>query len=252
MGRRFIDLHVFSNLSHGTSSISEIIKIASVLGFYAIGIADFNRNNIDIIKDIRKLFEENGLDMVSRVDLHHTDIEHLKRDLRYFRGKVEIIAVFCENLQVARFAARDRRVDILNFSFYDWKKNFFDVSEAKLALENNAALEINVAELLRCSTVGERIKMLKIMSENVKLALKYNLPVIFSSGAMNIFEMREPRALASVATLLGASEFDALRFVSDIPFKLIMENREKLSGKYIYPGVKFLGRVNDKHEIKKE
>lgn len=252
MGRKFVDLHVFSNLSIGSSPISEIVKMASDMGFKYIGIADFNKNNIDTIKDVKKLFNDYGLDMVSRIDLSPNNVEELKRDLRFLRNKIEIIAVFCGNLSVARFAARDGRVDILMFSYTDWKSNFFDVSEAKLAVENEAAYEINIANLIRCPNVNERIKMMRIISENIRIALKYNVPVIISSGAKNVFELREPRAMASIATLLGISEFDALRCLSDIPLNLITNNRDKLCGKLLYKGVKLLGKVGDNSEVKKK
>jgi len=252
MGRKFVDLHVFSNLSIGSSSISEIAKVASNIGFKYIGIADFNRSNINMIGEVRKVFYDYGLDMVSRVDLLSNDVEVLKKDLTFFRGKVEVIAVFCSNLSVARFAARDSRVDILLFSYSDWKKNFFDISEARLAVENEAAYEINITDLIRCSTINEMIKTLRIMSENIKIALKYGVPIIVSSGAKSIYELREPRAMASIANLLGISEFDALKCISDIPLNLITNNRDKLCGKLLYKGVRLLGKSGGNHEAEKK
>lgn len=252
MVRKYVDLHIRSNLSSGSSSIHDIIGMAVKLGFNYIGLADFNRENINQVKELKKTFSEYGVDMVSRVDLFAQNIDDLKKDLRFFRGKIEIISVFCNNLSIARFAARDRRVDVLNFLFNDWKNNFFDVSEAKLSAENNTALEINIADIIRCSYTNERIKMLKIISENIKTALKYNVPVIFSSGAKNVFEMRGPKAMASLSILFGASEFDALNFVSNFPLQLIIENREKLEGKMIYQGVRLLRGSENNGKIEKK
>jgi ribonuclease P/MRP protein subunit RPP1 len=252
MGKLFSDLHVSPDVSNRSSSISEIINMASTLGFSYIGLSIFNRHNVDMIGDFKRMFNEHGIDMVSRVDLSPQNVNDLKSDLRFYRGKVEVISVFCSNIHVARFAARDSRVDILNFSFSNWKSNFFDVSEAKLAAKGNSTLEINIADMLRCSNTGERISTLRIMSENVRLALKYGVPVIVSSGAKNVFEMRDPRAMASIMTLFGVSEFDALQFVSSNPLILIERNRMKLSGEMVCKGVRLLGRVDESGKIEKK
>jgi len=252
MGKLFVDLHVLSDISTESSSIPEIINMASMLGFNYIGLSSFNRHNIDMIGDLKKMFNEHGIDMVSRVDLYPQSVDDLKKDLRFYRGKVEVISVFCNNIHVARFAARDSRVDILNFSFLSWKSNFFDVSEAKLAAKSNSVLEINIVDILKCSNAGERIKTLRIMSENVRLALKYGVPVIVSSGARNVFEMRDPRAMASIVTLFGVSEFDALQFVSSNPLNLIERNRKKLSGEMVCKGVRLLGRVDKDGKIEEK
>lgn len=236
--RRFIDLHVFSNLSIGSSSIDEIAQMAVELGYRAVGLADFNKDNLNLIEDLRRKFSEYGLDLISRVDLNCSSPSELKRKLRFYRRKVEIISVFCRNLQIARLAARDRRVDLLNFTYKSRQFNFFDASEASLSLKGETALEINLRDLLFAGTSGERIQFFKICRENVKLAKKHGVPLVFSSGARSILEMRGPRELAAVASLLDLTEFEARETLSTIPFNIVQRNREKLNENFILPGVR--------------
>lgn len=238
--RRFVDLHVKSSLSSGKSSPSQIARMASHLGFKAIGLADFNLQNIDLLPDIRKIFESYGVDLVARADLYEQSPKLLKSALRKLRRRVEVIAVYCRNINVARLAARDRRVDLLIFSAKSWRENFFDKSEAALALSGESALEVNLIDLIRARSSSERIQAIRILSENVRMAKRYDLPVIFSSGATSIYEMRAPRELAALATLLGLTEYEARESLSKIPLELVLKNREKLSEYYIMPGVRLI------------
>lgn len=246
--RFFIDLHVKSNISTGKSTPSQIARMASHLGFKAIALADFNLKNLDVVDEIRQIFKEYRLDLVVRANIDENTPKQLKQALRKLRRKVEVIAVFCRNLNVARLAARDGRVDLICFSIKNWRKNFFDKSEALLALHGESILEVSLNPIIKAKSHGERIQAIRIFSENIRIARHYNLPIIITSGASSIYEMRAPRELAALATLLGLTEFEARESLSDIPSKLVEKNREKLSSLYIMPGVKIIkrGAINGK------
>ncbi len=62
--------------------------------------------------------------------------------------------------------------------------------------------------------------------------------MVVSSGAGTPLRMREPRALASITSLLGISEKDGLDAVSDTPRRILERNREKLGPGFVSPGVK--------------
>ena len=59
--------------------------------------------------------QNRGLDLASRVDLRPRSQNELVGLLRRLRRRFEIICVLCESKEVARQAAKDRRVDLLNF-----------------------------------------------------------------------------------------------------------------------------------------
>lgn len=240
--RFFIDLNIKSNISTGKSSPTQIAKMASHLGFKAVALSDFNLKNLDIVDDVKQIFREHGIDLITRVDINEKTPRQLKQALRKLRRKVEVIAVFCKNLNVARLAARDRRVDLLCFSVKSWRKNFFDKSEAHLAIQGESILEVNLNPIIKAKTHGERIQAIRIYSENIRIAKRYNVPIIVTSGASSIYEMRAPRELAALATLLGLTDFEAREALSNIPLNLVRKNREKLSDLYIMPGVKIVKR----------
>ncbi len=240
--RRFVDLHVKSTLSNGYSTPEQIAKMASYLGYEAIGLADFNLENIDLIDKVKRLFRNYGIDLISRINIDVDSPKELKSILRKIRRKVEIISVFCRNIDVARLAARDRRVDLLIFSVESWKQNFFDSSEAKLALNGESALEVSLMKIIKARSSSYRIKAMRILSENIRIAKKYGVPVVISSGASSILEMRAPRELAALATVFSLSELEARKSLSEVPMMIVNRNREKLSENFIMPGVKLIRR----------
>jgi RNase P/RNase MRP subunit p30 len=68
-------------------------------------------------------------------------------------------------------------------------------------------------------------------------ASREGVPIIVTSGAGKCLQMREPRALASLTSLIGMSETIGLDTVSTQPQMILERNREKFNTGYIHPGV---------------
>ena len=64
------------------------------------------------------------------------------------------------------------------------------------------------------------------------------VPVVISSGAGAPLRMREPRAIASITSLLNISEEKGLDAVSMTPQKILERNRGKLEPGFVSPGVR--------------
>jgi len=63
---------------------------------------------------------------------------------------------------------------------------------------------------------------------------------VVSSGVAEERLMRLPRDLASLAFLFGLDEAEALDAVSTNPAAIIARNREKLSSRFVAPGISVL------------
>ncbi len=178
-----------------------------------------------------------GLDIVSRVDLKPKTAGALKASLRRVRTLYVVVAVECRSKAVARQAARDHRVDVVYFP--PGSGLWFDDAEARLAAQTGCAYEINLTELLAL-IAGRDAHGLRRMAEGVWNAWRRDVPVILSTGASNRLEMREPRGLASLMTLLDIEPEDAVEMVSTNPQGIIERNRGRLSGEYVAPGVRIV------------
>jgi ribonuclease P/MRP protein subunit RPP1 len=235
MKRPFSDLHLRVN-PKDTQITQRVIAKAARLGYRQIGIpftAGIQESEVNAIKT---LCTNAGLDAFLRADYKPYNQEDLMRFLRKFRRRFEVICVICDNKEVARQAAKDRRVDLLNFPSLDYHKRFFDRAEAELASCGLAALEVDVKSLLVLEG-PPRVRLLSSLRREVAIAREFHVPVVVSSGVGEEQLMRMPRDLASLAYLFGLSETEALDAVSISPDAIVSRNREKLNSKFVAPGI---------------
>lgn len=240
--KKFVDLNINIQVEN-MELFEKIVRKASWLGYKVIGIPlppETSKEKIEQLKEIAKIF---GVDFASRVNLVPSNTSELLRSLRRLRRKFEIIAVDCRSKSVARQAAKDRRVDIVYFP-NEVKRRFFDEAEAELASQALAALEIEVMQIPILPKI-QRIQLLSRLRAEVKIAERYNIPVILSSGAPNPTLMRKPRELAALAILFDMPMEKALKSVSEIPYSILQRNREKLSPNFIAPGLRVVKRGRD-------
>jgi ribonuclease P/MRP protein subunit RPP1 len=160
--------------------------------------------------------------------------------LNRVRKTFEVVSVVCSSKLVARQAAKDRRVDLLSFDHSTRCR--FDRAEAELASGTNTSLEIDLTILL-ASWERYLARLLNELRTEVSIAHKYEIPVILSSGASNIWMLRSPHDWASVASLFDLDEEEAMRALSDTPNGLVYRNRAKLSPDFLLPGVNIVGET---------
>lgn len=231
--RRFVDLNVRD--PGDPRVLTEMLELASRLGFKGIALASKRPAPQALIDEARAL----GIDLASRIDLRPKNTNELSKILRRVRRKYEIVAIRCENKAVSRQAAKDHRVDILTFPLLKTGRSRvgLDRQGASLASKSNCAYEVSLSDLLG-SSAGERARVLVNLRRSIWNATHEGVPVVVSSGAWTPLRMREPRAIASITSLLGISENEGLDAVSVIPTKILERNREKLGPGFVSPGVK--------------
>jgi ribonuclease P/MRP protein subunit RPP1 len=234
MTRTFADLHLRVNPKD--PSTQRLIQKAAELGYRAISIPFTNEVPEAEVAAIKATCTQAGIEFVSRADFKPRNQEDLMRFLRKFRRSFEVLCIVCDDKEVARQAAKDRRVDLLNFPSLDYHKRFFDRAEAELASCSLAALEIDVKPLLVMEG-PPRVRLLSCLRREISIALEFHVPLVLSSGVGEEGLMRMPRDLASLGYLFGLDESEALDAVSTNPSGIVSRNREKLNSKFIAPGI---------------
>jgi len=217
--RRFIDF----NLNPRAGTLTEVTEHAQRLGF----------NMVTVESD--RLFDQ--VNLASRVTLKPRNPQQLLKQLRRVRFSHEVVAVICSSKTVARQAGRDHRVDVVKFPVKG--RNHLDRHQIQLMKETGSAIEIDLKHLLhdQPDTLQANIKSLTRIAA---ITRRSHIPLVLASGATTALEMREPRALASLATLIGIPEEEAIEMVSTIPLNIIERNREKLQEGYVSPSVRIL------------
>jgi ribonuclease P/MRP protein subunit RPP1 len=243
MTKVYADLHlkVDPKDQKGTQSA---LKRASVFGYNLISIPFTSNATQEEISKLKAACKDFGLDFVLRADVRPRNQNELMQLLRSLRRKFEVICVICDDKEVARQAAKDRRVDLLNFPSLDYRKRFFDRAEAELASSSMAALEVDVKPLLLLSGPA-RIRLLSSLRREVATAKEFHVPLLISSGVGEERLMRMPKDMASLGYLFGLNEESALGAVSANPSGIVLRNREKLSPSFVAPGIRVVKEGRD-------
>jgi len=243
MKRTFADLHLRLNPNE-TAVAQRVIAKAAALGYGLISVPFSPETRESEISSFRSVCNEVKVDFASRVDLVPRTRDQLMRLLRKLRRRFEVVCVACENKEVARQAAKDRRVDLLSFPSLDYRGRFFDWAEAELASSSIAALEVDVKPLLLLEG-SARVRLLSCLRREVSIAREFHVPVVVSSGVGTEVLLRKPRELAAFVSLLGSDEVSALDAVSANPLAIVLRNREKLSRGFVAPGIRVVKEGRD-------
>lgn len=238
MKKTFADLHLYLNLKDNATAVS-MMKKAVRLGYKLIAVPLSPETTVQEIVNMRETFRKYNLDLASRIDLQPKNHRELMHQLRRFRRKFELICVTCTNKIVARQAAKDRRVDLLNFPLLNFHYRFFDKQEAELASNSLAALEIDVKPLIIVEGV-RRIRLLSSLRREVAIAKKFKIPIILSSGVSTENLLRKPKEMAAMSFLFDLDDDTALKAVSLNPSSLVKRNRKKLSYRFVAPGIRVI------------
>ena len=238
MKRVYADLHFCIDVESKPCSCA--VRKAMKLG-YGLMAVPFRRFSEDSVRQTKRLCEEAGVDFASRVDLEPRTPEELLVNLRKLRRRFDVVAVLCESKVVARQAAKDRRVDLLNFPQPDFRRAIFDDAEAELASGCMAALEIDMKPLL---TLGgpARTRLLSNLRREAATAARHHIPIVISSGVSDEMHVRGPKDLAALASLFDLPNMHALNATSDNPAAIVKRNREKLGPKFVAPGIRLVKR----------
>jgi len=243
MKRAYADLHLRANVSD-SSQVSRLINKASTLGYGLVAVPLSPWTPEHQLQQVRRVCEEAAIGFASRVDLKPRTPEELLKDVRKLRRRFELIAVMCESKAVARQAAKDRRVDLLNFPQPDFRRAFFDSAEAELASACLASLEVDIRPLLTQEGAA-KIRLLSLLRKEVQTAKEFHVPIILSSGVSEELMIRRPLDLAALSFLLGLDKDAATEAVSKNPMAIVRRNREKLSPRFIAPGIRVTRRGNE-------
>ena len=243
MKRAYADLHLCANISD-SSQVSRLIIKASTLGYRLVAVPLSPRTPEHQLQQVQRVCEEVAIGFASRVDSKPRTPEELLKDVRKLRRRFELVAVMCESKAVARQAAKDRRVDLLNFPQPDFRRAFFDSAEAELASACLASLEVDIRPLLTQEGAA-RVRLISLLRKEVQTAKEFHVPIVLSSGVSEELLIRRPLDQAALSFLFDLDKDVATDAVSKNPMAIVRRNREKLSPRFIAPGIRVLRRGKD-------
>lgn len=239
---KYYDLHVHTNQSSGENSAFEMAQTAERFGWDGIAVCDHFqdmakfRQQQGAIKEARKI---SGIEIFSGTEIQPKNQNELGRLVSKIREQVQILVAHGGDYSINRAACQNPKLDILAHPELGRTDSGLDEFCFAQARENNVAIQINFREILE-GYRKPRVFILSHIAENIRLARELKAPVVACSAAQSVWDIRDPRALASIANVLGMELGDAIKTVSEIPEKIIEANKAKLSGRTPVKGVEIV------------
>jgi ribonuclease P/MRP protein subunit RPP1 len=238
---KFYDLHVHSAFSEGESTVAELASRARELGYAGICFSEYfssERRLGELRSEIARVQKEMGIRIFLGFEARNP--EELRR-LANIRREFDVLLAHGGDMDMNRAAVETAEVDVLTHP----EAGRFDCGMnhvmAKLARQNNVAIEVNMRGILM-SSGKTRSRILSNMKDNVELGKKYRMPMIVCSGAISHWEMRDPLCLSSMAEQLGLPIKVAKDTVSSVPESILNQAIERRGKDWIMPGVKVVKR----------
>lgn len=219
----FYDLNVHST-PECEDSPERLVSVAKRYGYTAIAIT--NHSNL--------WSEATGEGIISGVEIVVDKISDLKKKIRDYRSKVDVLLVHGGNPKINRAAVENSDVDVLAHP-----SRHINHVLAKSAAENKVALEFNLDALIYARDIS-RVRALSAFQTNLKLARKFGVLMVLTTGARSKYDLRAPREMIALAGLFGMSENEAIEALSETPWSIILRNRKKRQHGYIMEGVELI------------
>jgi len=227
--RRFVDLHLRPPFQD-VGATERMASMAAEMGYSLVGLTFDTSVSREATLTTTKFFKDQGLETVTRIDLHPKNRNELLTSLRKARSSFDIVSVECDAKQVTPLAFRDRRVDLVFFSPSRRKLRVSELTPARA----KRTVEFNIADLLNNDFVCSNLRKLLSVIWNTK---RKHLPFVISSGATDCLLMRAPKDMAAVLSILGLDATHALDAVSSIPLSLAQKSLEKRGLRFVSNGV---------------
>jgi len=189
--------------------LKEMITVAERLGFSVVGLGD--NEYCRYVKFISKTVR-----VVCRIEVTGDSRSDIARKLSRLKSRSDtLIVAIARNLDVARYAAVKKTIDIVRVEPEAY--NAIDWSEATLLREKGWGLiEISLKHVLE-----DPEKYWRSFSSALRRAYRYDVTLALVTDAENSQELLHPRVMAGIASLAGIPGNYALSYVSSKPLSIL-------------------------------
>ncbi len=229
----FFDLNVKGN------SFENNLKLASEAYKYGWDHINFSYNQDNFLNALdfkKELIDElNGkIEFDYTLEIKSNNINEIRRTTDKFRKKASCISVVGGDLKVNRACLENIRIDVLSRPYLKRFDSGINHILAKEAKRNNVAIELCFKDVLR-SYLAHRSKTISNFKDIYTLYRKYDFPLVLSSGAESIFDIRTVHDFIAFFTQTGLTSDEINKsFLTAAEILEFNKNRDNL----IFKGVR--------------
>jgi len=227
----YYDLHLKHN-----KNIEELLNESNRLGFSGVAVIQSSKKfNKDYIHDFKDFQVAKQLDIYSGVEIAAKNVNDLKKKISSLRKKVDVLIVQGGTVKINRAACEDPRVDIISQPNKKRRDCGLNHILSKEAAKNQVAVEICLNSILH-SRYSYRSKLFSQYRDILKLHEKFKFPILITSGATSIYDLRKPRDIISLTQCFDMKKQDSVNSMTSSPKKIL--KRSKIRPKMIVNGVR--------------
>ena len=201
---------MFFDLNIKGSSLENNIKLAAEASRYGWEHINFsyNQNDFQNALDLKEDLSENLEDVISfdyTLEIKSTNIDEIRKNVNRFRSKALCISVVGGDLKVNRAVLENVRVDVLSRPYMKRYDSGINHILAKEAVYNNVAIELCFKDILR-TYLAPRAKVISNFRDIYTLYRKFDFPLILSSRAESVFDIKTTHDFISVFKQTGLTD----------------------------------------------
>ena len=233
----FFDLNIKGN------GFEENLKLAEEAFEYGWNHINFsyNQNTFNDALDFKDKLNEELSGKISidyTLEIKSNNINDIRKIVSKFRNKSSCISVVGGDLKVNRAVLENVKVDVLSRPYLKRYDSGINHILAKEAVKNNVALELCFKDVLK-SYLSHRSKVLSNFNDIYALYRKYDFPLVLSSGAESVFDIKTTHDFKAFFKQTGLADEEINRsFKTSFDILEFNKNRDKM----ILQGVR---RVDD-------
>lgn len=233
---------MFFDLNVKGSSLENNVKLArqaSEYGWEHINFS-YNQNDFKNALNLSDELKDSLKDIITfnyTLEIKSTNINEIRKAVNKFRNDSLCISVIGGDLKVNRAVLENVKIDVLSRPYLKRYDSGLNHILAKEALKNNVAIELCFEDILK-SYLAPRAKIISNFRDIYTLYRKFDFPLILSSRAESIFDVKTTQDFVSVFKQTGLSEDEIISaFKTSKDILEFNKNRKDL----IFKGVR---RVN--------
>lgn len=173
-------------------------------------------------------FKNAGIVFFSRLTIKNQKIPQIKQILARNHQRVLLITVETNDLNVCKWAAHDRRVNLITI---DPTLLEIDKGLVNLLKTHQKPVELVFSPLFQVFG-SQRSRVLRNYYKTLNRLFGKKTTLCFSSGATSVFDLRSQQEIVAIATQLGVPKSIAHTAVLDVPIKIIRERLEDVTRVY--------------------
>lgn len=200
---------MFFDLNIPGSSLENNLKLARQAAQYGWQHINFSYNQNDFqnalsIKNDLKGSLDNIIDFDYTLEIKSTNIHEIRKITNKHRNKALCISVVGGDLKVNRAVLETVKLDVLSRPYLKRYDSGLNHILAKEAVRNNVAVELCFNDILR-SYLAPRSKVLSNFRDIYTLYRKFGFPLILSSRAESVFDIKTTQDFTAVFKQTGLS-----------------------------------------------